>query len=362
MSKMLLNLTKLCLIFISFIFLIAGNSAYAMDFVEPDNTGNVNITESKTNLTLAGSQVNINADTKKDLIAGGSNITVNGDIERNLIAVGGNLNIQSNKIGASVRIIGGNINIQNTVIEEDLVVAGGTVNLSNVTVKGNVYSGTSNLNVKNSKFLGDANVSYGTYSGENLSEITTGKLNVSVQEKIAQKAESSKNKNNWFNPFNLVGYLGILLGLVIILIYLRSKKALYFSDIRLTSKLWIDALIGLGVLFVLPIIFVVSIFVLGFTFTWSVWMFALNLFYMSLAFAPLFLANLLLNSTKLKLNIILFSLLIWLGMVLISVLTSLFFPFGIFSLVVYLFQLSAFGYILRNGFSLINRNLPAIRD
>jgi lipopolysaccharide assembly outer membrane protein LptD (OstA) len=105
------------MVFITLVCLTTSLNVNALDTIKPDNSGNVNNSEPKTNLTVAGSQVDISGKTNKDLIVAGGNVSITGDIERNLIAAGGNLNIQSKKIGATVRIAGGNINLKNTVIE-----------------------------------------------------------------------------------------------------------------------------------------------------------------------------------------------------------------------------------------------------
>jgi hypothetical protein len=359
---MFVSLSKIskCVALVWFIFIIFASltttlNVLALDFVKPDAAGNVNVSDPKTNLTVSGGQVDVSSKTSKDLIAAGSNVSIAGEVERNLIAAGGNLNIQSPKIGATVRIAGGNINLKNTVIEEDLVVAGGTVTLTNVQVKGDTYMASGNLNVTNSSFLGSANVRYGMYTGDDLSKVVKGKLDSAQNSKLidTEKYEEDKNKNAWdiFWPADL----GILYGLILLLVFLSSKKALgRFEDVKFDSRFWLNMLIGFAAIFLTPAIFLFSILILGFTFTGSLLTLVYSMFSLAIAFLPFYIAKLLINTFKVRTTVVITSFIVWFLLFINSILSNVFPIFWIVSLLAFLVHLSTFGYIINHILSITN--------
>lgn len=359
LSKISKCVALVSFVFITFVSLTIPLNVNALDTIKPDDSGNVNTSEPKTNLTVAGSQVDISGKTNKDLIVAGGNVSITGDIERNLIAAGGNLNIQSKKIGATVRIAGGNINLKNTVIEEDLVVAGGTLVLSNVQVKGDMYIAGGNLDITNSSFLGSANVRYGTYKGDDLANVVKGKLDAVQNPKLkdTEKYEygNARSKNAWdiFWPADL----GILYGLILLLLFLSSKKALSrFEDIKLDSKFWINMLIGFAVVALAPAIFLLSILILGFTFTGSLLTLVYSMFSLVTAFLPFYIAKLLINSLNVKTTVVITSFIVWFVLLVNSILSNVFPVFWIVSFLAFFVHLSAFGYIINHIIKAINKS------
>jgi hypothetical protein len=350
MSMFSFKISKLVtIIFVVFIVLVS--LATSLNAI-----GNVNVSQPKTNLTVAGNQVDIFSKTSKDLIAAGGNVTIMGDIERNLIASAGNLSIQSKNIGASVRIVGGNINLKDTIISEDLVVAGGTVTMSNVQVKGDTYFAGGNLDITNSNFLGSANVRYGTYKGDNLDNMVLGKLDVAENPKLkdnvnAKYGEDSHNIWEVFWP----GHIGVLYGLILLLIFLSNKKALdRFEDIKWNSKFWIDMLVGFAFLVLTPAIFLLSILLLGFSLTGSLWMLVYAIFFLSSVFLPFYLAKLLINSFKIRNTVVITSFIVWFVLLVNAILSNVIPIFWIISLLAFLVNLSAFGYITNHILRIIN--------
>jgi hypothetical protein len=348
------------LVFIIFITLVSQTTSFsvsALDFVNPDSTGNVNVSEPKTNLTVAGNQVDISSKTSKDLIVAGGNVTITGDVERNLIASAGNLNIKSKIIGATVRIAGGNINLKNTIIEEDLVVAGGTVTLSNVQVKGDLYFAGGNLDITNSVFLGSANIRYGTYKGDKLENMVFGKIDAVENPKFKdnEQRKYKENNNNIWNVF-WPSQLGILYGLAILFIFLSNKKALgRFEDINWNSKFWMDMLIGFAFLVLTPAVFLISILLLGFTLTSSLLTLVYSIFFLSSVFLPFYLAKLIINGFKFQASIVITSFVIWFALFVNSILTNVVPIFWIVSFIAFLINLSAFGYIVNHIIRIINQ-------
>ncbi len=342
------------IVFVTLIFSTTRLNVTALEFVTPDDSGNVNVSEPKTNLSVAGNQVQVVSKTSKDLIAGGSNVVITGDVERNLIASAGNLNVQSPIIGASVRVAGGNITLKNTVIGEDLVVAAGTLNLSNVQVKGDIYFAGGTLNITNSQFLGNANVRYGTYQGDSLRGMVVGTLNA-VENPRLKDEEKNYNKGIWdvFWP----GQLGVLYGLILLLLFLHNKKALgRFQDIKWNSKFWYDMLIGFAFLVLSSLVFVLSVLILGFTLTGSLWMLIYSILFLSTAFLPFYLAKLIISSFKLQIPMVITSFAIWFVLLVNSMLSNVIPILWIISLLAFLVNVAAFGYIIRNILRFINKS------
>jgi hypothetical protein len=358
LSKISKYILIICFIFVTFVTSTNYPKVNALDYVMPDNAGNVNVSQPKTNLTVGGNQVDISSSVSKDLIASGGNVSITGDIERNLIVAGGNLNVQSKKIGASVRVLGGNINLKNTVIEEDLVVVAGTLILSNVEVKGGIYFIGGNLDITNSTFLGSANIRYGTYKGDKLENMVFGNLDVVQNPKLKDKDQSQYEQNRKNSIWNIFwsGQLSVLYGLILLLIFLSSKKALNrFEDINWNSKFWMDMLIGFAFLVVTPAVFLFSILLLGFTFTGSLLTLVYSLFFLSSVFLPFYLAKLIINTTKRKANVTVTSLLIWFVLLVDSMLSNIFPILWIIGFLAFLVNLSAFGYIINHIIVAINK-------
>jgi hypothetical protein len=341
------------IVFITLVCLTTSLNVSSLEFVTPDDSGNIKVSTPKTNLTVAGNQLDIESKTSKDLIAAGSNVTITGDVERNLIASAGNLNIQSKNVGASVRVAGGNISLKNTIIEEDLIVAGGMLSLSNVQVKGDLYFAGGTLDITNSKILGNAAVRYGTYKGDNLDNMVTGNFNAAQNTKLKDE-DKSYNKSIWYIFWP--GHLGALYGLIILLLFLHNKKALNrFEDIRWNKKFWIDMLIGFAFLVLTPFVFVLSILIFGFTLTGSLWTLIYSILFLSTAFLPFYLAKLIINSSKDKSSVVVTSLVIWFALIIDAMLSNIFPILWIISCLAFLINLSAFGYIINHIISFINK-------
>jgi hypothetical protein len=352
--KIFKSVALIFIVFVTVICLTTSLNATALEFVTPDDRGNVKVSLPKTNLSVAGNQVDISSKTSKDLIAAGGNVTITGDVERNLIASAGNLNIQSKNIGASVRIAGGNISLKDTVIAEDLIVAGGTLSLSNVQVKGDTYFAGGTLDITNSNFVGSLDASYGNYNGDNLDNMVLGKLNAYENAKLKDEVKSYRN-NIWevFWP----GQIGVLYGLILLLIFLSNKKALgRFEDIGWNSKFWVDMLVGFAFLILTPAVFVFSIVLLGFTFTGSLWMMIYSILFLSTVFLPIYIAKLLKNSFKVKTTVVITSFIVWFVLLVNAMLSNVIPIFWIISLLAFLVNLSAFGYIINHILRIINKS------
>lgn len=96
---------------------------------------------------IAGGMVNLKGNVSGDVSVGGGSLTINGNIGDDMRAAGGNIIINS-IVGDDLFVAGGNITLtKDAVVKGDLILGGGQVNL-NGSVLGNVKMGSGILNLE----------------------------------------------------------------------------------------------------------------------------------------------------------------------------------------------------------------------
>jgi len=251
---------------------------------------NITISESKKDLYLFGSTVNINSDTLGDVVGFAGNFNINNKIAESAIVISGTADVRES-IGRHLRVLSGDVALSNTV-GGDAVILGSTLNTTKTSrVLGDLIflGGQSNLSGtvsgKTQIASGSANVS-GQYGGDFIfngntleisdSTVITGKLTyyspseaiISPSAKVTGGVEYHKTESQKSGFAALITKSGILLviqSLIAIaafslILFLLMKPLINKTMLFASSKALQGGLYGFSAIIIVPIVSLIFCF------------------------------------------------------------------------------------------------------
>lgn len=327
------------LVALSIIGIIAGSLTININAAQFFSGDNVSVDKVYSNLYIAGDIIKVTEKTEKDLIIAGNTIEVNNDVERNLIVAGNQININSN-IGATVRAAGRTVTIKGKV-EEDLVLAGQKIVIEDAVIKGDIIVATSDLEIRNSVIQGNALLNT-KESKSNWDDQILGEISLN-----SGKMNRYERKNN--DSFNLIGFVYgsvvTLASLIVISIFLNKRNRLIISELKNGKTILKDFLWGLGSIILGFFITILSIIFFNLTIPFVIIIISIGIF--SIAFAPIYLANII--STANKNLFYLYILLSLCGLTLLELISesNIEYVSTLVGLILGLFSIAVYGYLLR---------------
>ena len=245
------------------VLMITGTNVYAISIAEAgDNViqegeydsirlvaGN-NVTNNATvngiNL-IAGNQLNLNGISQYGFFAGNI-VNVNESITNDLFVAGNNITIGTDaKLGRDVFIMGNVINITSD-IKRDLRVGGETVDISGITINGDavIYAERIIMNENtsiNGKFVYNENTIVSGLDKATINEVEVNKVDIEFVE------YTLKDRIIYF----FTNYCAAVITLILLLLVIpRAKEKLDNTSLEV-SKIFKSALLGFGVLIIIPI-------------------------------------------------------------------------------------------------------------
>jgi hypothetical protein len=303
--------------------------------------GEVRVDQPTSNLYVAGDEVIINTPIQKDLVAAGGRLDITGSVERNAIVAGGQVNINTDRIGASLRVAGGQVNITG-IINEDLVVAGGQVNITGATINGDLVVVAGDLKITDSIVNGNFYGSYDKYSGQELSSFVAGQINI---QDIKTETKNEVDGKKLAFGFELYSQISAIAGLIFFLFILSRRNRLSIPSIHLDKLFALDFAIAAGV---------ISVTILGcfsaivfFQIVIPVVLIMASIFTLSWLFLPVYMGNFAKNVFKLRAGTWILVILVYVLLVLLKILIYLVPVFGVLNFFVWLFGMANFGFIIR---------------
>ncbi len=332
-------------LFVFVLTAIGGVNINAAEFITQDDDDKdiVILDELKDNIYFIGNDVEISTEAKKDLSIISQNITIKDNIIwGDINAIGRGVNIKTNNLKGSARLLGKTIVLEG-MFSDDVIVCGESLTLKNTTIDGDLIFYGNKLSIdQNVVVNGDFIGSYEEYeSDDTLENIVSGE----ITEKTSGFDIGSFNGN--FSTILKASKLilwttGSMILFIILLFVLNKRGKLKNLDIQLDKKLLYNFLTGISVIFGSMVAIIVSAFTLIF-FAHTIVL--VTVIYSILAFVtiytPIYVANLISNTAKLKVNIVLLVILTYVALILIS-----YIPW-IGGRIVTVLNVCAFGYALQ---------------
>jgi len=326
----------------------------AAQFGNPDEAGNVIFdSASQENIYGAGSDVQIKSRVLNDAVVAGQNINFSSDsdISGGILAAGQTLSITPRTVGSSVRAAGQTITVSGFV-RKDVLLAGQTVVLKNLRVGADVVISAQNIIVEENVVIqGNIYASTSNLQGK-LVSASGGKVDIKIEENdIKSAAWAVSTVDIGFFVYTTLSSLFVLIALVL---FLRSKQKLTVQAISFSKAFGIDTAVGAGILFLLPFITLISLFLI-FGFSLLPLLFVVYGFYALVGlYLPIYIANFIKNTFSLSIKTEFLVAIVYLFLTfstLVPVLNILVAIFGFFA------SLSAFGFVLRQLTKLIKNAL-----
>ncbi|MEI6728647.1 MAG: hypothetical protein WCK98_03310 [bacterium] len=349
--KNLLGLSLVLLLSISF---FASPIVRAAEFYPKNNENgdNVDIKSTRDNVYATGGTIAVNESIAKDLIAAGGTIEIKGNVGRSLILAGNEINISSNRVGGATRIAAKKVIITGSFGEE-VIIAADEVVIKNANIIGDLYVGANKLTIESSNVSGDAKVSYTELNGDLKKQVRGD-----VQENKRAKTDVKSDFSDAAKLANILGIVAVQFSVIIFLLtvgyILKRKKKLELPEIVFNNKFGVDILIGLGIIiFALPILIITGFLQL---YPLTIVLFALLYlsFVLSAFYFPIYLANLIKNTTKIGLK---FEYLLIITYLFVAILSLIPFVNVLANLVFFVFQLGNFGFLSRKFVGNVNAGL-----
>lgn len=298
-------LTYFLIVSIGTVFLSSPLSVHSIQAFSVRHGDSVNISKEETideGLFISGSTVTINGSVHGDVYCAGKSVTINGDVQGDVLCAAQDIEI-TGVVNGNVRVVGQNIEVgadvarsmtvagqhihlaKNAIIHGEAVIAGQAVKLNGSVLK-NFYGAGDDVSINgvigrdlnvNAKqlFIGEtASISgQGKYISDKAAIIDS---NAAISQPLIQetpKPEVKSNPRPRKENFSVVGIIFSSFSLFImgwIIVKLFSTAADKMSSFMLTSPLP-TALIGAGLLFGGPIVFVlllITIVGIPLAFTW----------------------------------------------------------------------------------------------
>ena len=270
--------------------------------------GDINITETETNVYAAGDKVEVNADIRNDLVVAGEEVIINNSIENDLIAAGKTIQIndtvRGNLIAAGETIVvegqvNGNTRVAGSSItltgdfQGDVVVGSETLILDDAQILGDLVVGSSKVKIKgNTRVNGNSYASTRTEKSV-IENITAGELNY---EEYQEKEVSARDKV-MRGAQTLIGFLIVMVTIIWVLF---SKKRLWTPSVALNMNMLVHIVVGLLSFVVAGVIFIISAILSFPTGLVATLLLLLNLlvFGLSIWYIPVYVTNLASNTLE----------------------------------------------------------------
>lgn len=317
-----------------------------------ENGDKIDIKSTRDNVYAAGGTVTVNESIAKDLVAAGKTIEIKGNIGRSLILAGNEVNISSNRVGGATRIAANKVIISGSFGEE-VIIAANEVVIRNANIIGDIYVGANKLTIESSNVSGNASVSYAELNGDLKKQVRGD-----VQE---NKRTKSDMKSEFSDAARLVKILeivavqfSVIIFLLVVGYILKRKKKLEVAEIVFNNRFGGDILIGLAVIiFAFPAMIITG-FMQLYPLTFVLFALVYLSFILSAFYFPIYLANLIKNTTKISLK---FEYLLVLTYLFVAILSLIPFVNVLANLVFFVFQLGNFGFLSRKFVGNVNAGL-----
>lgn len=200
---------------------------------------------------VIGNNLKINDNSEYEFIVGNS-ININSNIEKDLFILGNSINITSSQVKRDIYILGSSVDISSNIEGNAFIMASSLV-LDNMTIKGDLLLNSSAIMFGDNVII-EGNIKY------NESSIISGIENVKYGSIEKYKIEKEDKTSSLFNKLysKFMSMLSLLLVGIILLLIIPNKN--FKMNDKLSFKYVAkNLLIGLCILFVVPII---SVFLL----------------------------------------------------------------------------------------------------
>jgi|GEM_PF-1860316 len=263
----------------------------------------------RENVYASGYSVDYKGSVSKDLLVSGGSVKVSGNVDRNLYISGGSVEVSSKRIGGSLLVSGGVVNLSELNVRQSVRMAGAVINFSGNVAEDLLILGQT-ITIKDSQVLGDINVSGGTIDIQN--SVIKGNLYLSGEISQAQmESLQSQVKGEIFveSPAKksfleiLARSLGSILVLIFLVLFLKKKGILETKKVKFGSQFGLDLLISLAILPLSVILLIVSFIVQIYPVVVPLIGLAVFVSILSYFYAPIYIANWLKNSFKIKISI-----------------------------------------------------------
>ncbi len=228
-----------------------------------------------------GNQVSMSGEVLGDMYALAGQVAVNGDVQSDLVIFGGNAQVYGT-VQDDVRVLGGETVIAGEVAG-DVFVIGGTLNiLSTASIKGDVtfyggeliFEGVADGDVQgtmenaridgtvgginlttNTLTLGDKAVVKNAIQYKSANDIVRSP-NATIEGDVLKNAPTDNTEKSWsIKPFIFVFLMLVVSGLVVLFAFRKALRRL----LKPVGKYQFDILLGLGYIFLLPLVAVLAV-------------------------------------------------------------------------------------------------------
>lgn len=320
---------------------------------ETESGDSVDISEPRTNLHVSAGEVTVSSDITKDLVVAGGQVTIESNISRNLLAAGGQVDIQG-QVGGASRIGGGEVILKGT-FNDDVIIGAGQVTIKDSTINGDLVVGAGSLDLQNSQILGDVYAGYDEYSGDDLDEQVNGEIKETMFDKPSSEERESRGRSSGIAGL-FFRELSALLGLAILMIFLGRRNRLHIPSLSFNSKFGLDILVGSVVILIIPLLLLIAS-VLFFPISLPLLAILIGSIFLSSLFLPIYIGNLLKNSSMKDTSIRTLVIGSYIALVLFHVLKVMFPPFQILNIILAIIVLGNFGFLLRKKYNAITTYL-----